>query len=472
MLLGISALTITLPDWGCGAENTVGLLRRTSAASEGFTLFTAGEKTYLIDLCGQIIQSWTSDYPAGHAAYLLEDGSLLRACKIPNPYFDNGGLGGRLEKKDWNDSLLWSFPYSDSLKSLHHDILPLPNGNILALALTRKSRREALHAGRKHTALKDSVLYNEQIIEIEPGPEGGEIVWEWNVWDHLVQDGDPTLENYGSAGQNPQLLNINYLGLSGGKANWIHFNSIAYHPDMDLILLASRQLNEIYIIDHSTTTAEAASHSGGRRGRGGDFLYRWGNPEAYDRGQKEDRQLFGPHAPYWIPREFTDGGRIMVFNNGAGRDRLYSSIEIIDPPGGTLGSFAPDPDTGKFGPDTPIWRYGEGRGTSQFFSLLLSNAQRLPNGNTLINEGTNGRFFEVDPQGETVWEYVNPDTPKGLLSQGDAAPTGNHVFKIHRYPSNYKGFEGKQLIPSGFVEKNGNSCPCLYNLERRGIEKF
>jgi len=446
------------PD--CVNHNTIGILKNTTAAYPGYTLFTANTNTYLIDNCGKVVNKWTSAYEPGHAVYLLEDGSLLRACKIPNDQFDNGGLGGRIERKDWDDKLLWDYTYSDSLVSQHHDMYPMPNGNILFLALTKKTKEEALTAGRKPADLPDKELYNERIVEIKPTEKGAEIVWEWNAWDHLIQNIDSSKDHYGSVSKNPQLLNINYLGLSSGKANWIHFNSISYNKALDEILLGSRQLNEIYIIDHSTTTEQAGSHKGGIRNKGGDILYRWGNPAAYDRGGKKDQQLFGPHAPTWIPQGYPDAGNIIVFNNGTGRDTLYSSIEIIDPPDSGFGDYyLPSEDMG-YGPSHPYYTFRDTRNPKNIFSMILSNAQRLPNGNTLIDIGTDGRFFEIDPKGETVWEYINPDTPKGILSQGDPPPTGNNVFRIHRYPLDYKAFDNRTLVPKAPIELNPSESCC------------
>ncbi len=241
-LAGYFSLTALLY---CENKNTIGLLKNSSASFNGYSLFTTNKETYLIDNCGRVVNKWSSDYKPGHSVYLLEDGSILRTCEVPNNSFDNGGLGGRIERKDWNDKLIWEFSYSDSLVSQHHDIYPMPNGNILLLALTLKSKEEALEAGRKADNLPDGQLYNEQILEIHPTPNGADVVWEWNAWDHLVQDISTSKNNYGSVSKNPQLLNINYLGLSSGKANWIHFNSISYNPDLDEILLCSRQLNEI-----------------------------------------------------------------------------------------------------------------------------------------------------------------------------------------------------------------------------------
>ena len=140
-------------------------------------------------------------------------------------------------------------------------------------------------------------MWSESIFEIKPiGSDSAEIVWEWHLWDHLVQDVNPNLSNYGVISEHPELLNINLgqvgFGMSSfgsDNADWIHFNSIDYNPYLDQIVLSSRMMNEIYIIDHSTTTQEAASHSGGNSGKGGDFLYRWGKPQNYIEVTETDR---------------------------------------------------------------------------------------------------------------------------------------------------------------------------------------
>jgi len=73
-----------------------------------------------------------------------------------------------------------------------------------------------------------------------------------------------------------------------------------------------------------------------------------------------------------------------------------------------------------------VWEYREKR-ESDFFSPRISNAQRLPNGNTLICEGDFGRLFEVTMDGEIVWEYVNP------YFGGTPTAQNNRIFRAYRY---------------------------------------
>ena len=219
--------------------------------------------------------------------------------------------------------------------------------------------------------------------------------------------------------------------------------------------MLTRIVSEIYIIDHSTTTAEAALHTGGTYGKGGDFLYRWGNPEAYDHGTSTNRILIRQHYPHWIPDGLTDEGKIIIFNNGG--DRVYSSIDIIDPPTSAPGVYIYGVTDG-YGPINPEWTYTDPVPTN-FFSTILSSAQRLPNGNTLICDGDSGYFFEIDANKSIVWEYVNPDATSGIVSQGDI-PSFNLVFRAHKFSTDYPAFDGKDLSPGDPIELNFDIGSC------------
>ncbi len=176
------------------------------------------------------------------------------------------------------------------------------------------------------------------------------------------------------------------------KKDWLHCNSIDYNAQTDEIVISSRVLSEFYIIDHSTTTSEASTHSGGNSGKGGDILYRWGNPIGYDNGTLNDQKLFGQHNVYWIEDSLQDGGKIMIFNNGQGRG--FSSVDIVNPLKDVNGNYFLNINN-TFGPDSAEWTYTDPNPTN-FYSSYISGAQRLIGGNTLICDGAHGTFFEID----------------------------------------------------------------------------
>jgi hypothetical protein len=263
------------------------------------------------------------------------------------------------------------------------------------------------------------------------------VVWEWHLWDHLVQDFDKTKANYGDVREHPELVNINFgeddlkppapaktgqdkPQTTGNEPaqpttprpsrvnpDWTHFNGVAYNPQFDQIVVSVYAFGEFWILDHSTTTAEAASHTGGRGGKGGDLLYRWGNPHAYRAGTKADQKLFHQHNAHWIAKGLPGEGHLLLFNNGSGRPgENYSSVDELVLPVDSQGHYDSKPGAA-YGPDKPLWSYTAPKKT-EFYSSFISGTQRLPNGNTLICSGANGTIFEVTPGKEIVWKYVNP----------------------------------------------------------------
>jgi len=280
------------------ATQTVGLFVNEEGSYNGYTLFAPLQyrTTYLIDNAGRLVQSWDSAYTPGNSVYLLENGNLLRTATLPrgpNSKFGAGGAGGRVEEFTWDGTLVWEFEYSSDQHLQHHDIERLPNGNVLMIAWAHKTAAEAVAAGRDPDLLADGELWPDHIIEVEPtGAAGGNIVWEWHVWDHLIQDFDPTKDNYGVVADHPELIDLNFDGASRGQADWNHINSVDYNAQFDQILLSVPRFSEVWVIDHSTTTEEAAGHSGGNSGKGGDILYRWGNPQAYRVGDAGSEALF------------------------------------------------------------------------------------------------------------------------------------------------------------------------------------
>jgi hypothetical protein len=206
----------------------------------------------------------------------------------------------------------------------------------------------------------------------------------------------------------PELVDVNFPRTVPAAGNWNHVNGIDYDPINDWIVLSTRLLSEIWIIDHSTTTAEAASHKGGKRGKGGDLLYRWGNPAAYRRGSAADQKLFFQHAPTFIRPGLAGAGHLLVFNNDVGQaGSKHSEVWELELPIDDEGGFWMD-ENGRFGPLAPVWSYIAPNPTD-FYSPFVSNAQRLPNGNTLICSGWQWWLFEVAPDGRKVWEYYSTE---------------------------------------------------------------
>ena len=445
---------------------TVGLFLNDPRAFVGYTLLAPKQytSTYLIDNNGKVVHEWTaSKYPPGQSAYLLANGDLIRACSVKNPDLSTGGgEGGRIEEFNWDGNMVWSLDYSTPLYMQHHDFVVLPNGNILMLVVEKKTYDEAIAAGFDPSKLDPSIksqgyMVPDSIVEIKPTlPTGGTVVWSWHVWDHLVQDYSSSKANYGTVAAHPELINPN----GGGQqipAFWNHMNSITYNAALDQIMVSVRGNSEIWIIDHSTTTAQASSHSGGAHGKGGDLLYRWGNPAQYGAGAKTDDALFQQHCAMWIDSGLPGAGDLLIFNNGLGRG--YSTVDEITPPVDANGNYSLI--AGKaFGPTSLTWTYVANPPTS-FFASEISGAQRLPNGDTLICDGIHGMIFEVTSSGETVWKYINPVGKTGPLGRDDTIPPDpakqgqfmNEVFRVVRYAPDYPGLAGRTLTPGGTIEK-------------------
>jgi hypothetical protein len=337
--------------------------------------------------------------------------------------------------------------YSDNQVRQHHDIAPLPNGNVLILAWEMRSVAQAIQAGRDPATIASGELWPEHVVEVESvGANMGNIVWEWHLWDHLIQDFDVTKDNFGVVADHPELIDVN--ARADNLANWIHANAIDYNADLDQIVISTPNLNEFWIIDHGTTTAEAAGHTGGARGQGGDILYRWGNPAAYGRGTALDQTLFFQHNVHWIGNGLAGAGNILVFNNrvpglSSRVDEIVTTVDVNgDYP--ALGAGVPH------GPAAAAWSYA-GDPPSALGSIFLSGAQRQPNGNTLICQGMTGNTLEIDAAENIVWHYITPVSNGGPLTQGSPAVL-NQTFRMERYPTDYPGFVGRDLTPQGPIE--------------------
>jgi hypothetical protein len=359
---------------------------------DGYTLYfpQGGTKAYLVDMAGNTYHSWT--FPANkqtcYATYLLSGGILLRTVNHQGNYFTGGPISGEVQKVDWNGNVLWDFVYSTQDYCAHHDIHAMPNGNVLLISYERKTAAEAVQAG---SAISIE-MWPDKIVEIQPsGATGGTVVWEWHVWDHLIQDHDASKSNYGVVKNHPELLNINYITTK----DWLHMNGIDYNPALDQIVFSSHALNEIYVIDHSTTTAQAATHAGGNSGKGGDFLYRWGNPSAY---QAPGTKYFNVvHDAHWVPADNPLFPNALCGYNNKGGAGVKTCVDVINPPyNGYNYSLTPG---AAYAPSIYDWRHTYSGNMSQD----NGNSQQLPNGNTLICIGMSGFIYEIDSNQVQVW---------------------------------------------------------------------
>lgn len=371
-------------------------------------------KTYLVEHTGAVNHTWSSSFFPGCMARWLGDGTILRTIRVgAGP--GTGGAGGGVQKVEWDGTVVWDYRYNTNGDLSHHDVRMLPNGNVLLIAWETRTRAEAIAAGRNPGYVTNLGLMPDHIIEVQPtGPSSGTIVWEWHVWDHLIQDYDSSKANYGVVGDHPELVDINYV--TSSQQDLMHTNSIDYSQKFDQILISVRYYSEIWVIDHSTTTAEAAGHTGGNSGHGGDLLYRWGNPQAYDRGTSGNRKMYEQHDTSWIDDGCPGAGDILIFNNGVSRH--YSTVDEIVPPVDDNGDYYLAPDSA-YGPTAQTWIYSP---QPSFYASHLSGATRLASGDTLICNGESGKVFEVAPDGTTVWQYPG----LGEVLKIDYIPVGGH----------------------------------------------
>ena len=381
---------------------------------DGYVLYTPGgggtsATTYLKDTDGTTINSWSHARGPASMPYLVpgdepgfENTLLYYPCTVSNPTMQNGGVGGEVEIYNWDGDLLWEYQVSDNTYQHHHDIEPLPNGNILILAWERKYSSDWQEMGRISVNNSLNQMWSTVIFEVEPNLETGEanIVWEWHLWDHLIQDENPDADNFGVVAEHPELFDINKGNIGWEpwepSGDWMHCNTISYNPIFDQIVISSRFQNEIFVIDHSTTTEEASGHTGGNSGKGGDFLYRWGNPQNYDRGSNIDQTLSAQHSINWIPESYPGEGNFILYNNG------FNKVIEFSPPVDENGNYFIE-DNQPYGPISTIWE-------SPFTSSDMQGGSfRLPNGNTLITDCDDSNIKEYTLEGDLVFDYSYTD---------------------------------------------------------------
>jgi len=395
---------------------------------EGYTIFTpyvldgsrVSTATYLLNTEGETIHTWAHEQNPASMPYLRPDSSIVYPYVVENPSMMAGGVGGGIQIISWDGNILWNYEISNIDFQHHHDIQPFPNGNILAIAWERKTATEAYNLGREEIDNPINQMWSEVIFELEPiDDDDANIVWEWHLWDHLIQDIDSSYPGFGNITQHPELFNINEGNVGSGtisNGDWFHINAVDYNEVLDQIVFSSRLQDEIFIIDHSTSSEEASGHTGGNCGFGGDFIYRWGNPQNYARGYENDKQLDGQHGINWIPISYPGGGNLILFNNFYSQS--LSSVFELEPPLNENGCYDISYNE-PFGPLEPIWMH-----TEVYYADRQSGAFRLGNGNTLITDANSVRIIEVNIEGDIQWEY-------------NFTENSNMIPRAQKYPIDY-----------------------------------
>jgi gluconolactonase len=463
------------PDFRPPEGATETFFLNASASCEGYTLFSAFGKAYLIDLEGRVVNSWS----AGAVPRLLDNGTLLAAA-----YTDLEDLR-EIRMLGWDGSVLWKYQETRPGYLMHHDFLvgrnkELGADTLMYLASRPVTAREALAAGCDPADGPYDDARTDGVVEVDMN---GTVAWEWWFFDHGIQDVDPSKANHVGAGRNisvyPGRINLNLPGRPVGKS-WLSANSIDYNGKLDQVVINSG-LGEFYIIDHEATfvPGDPASSRALAAGPAGDFLYRFGDPARYGRGAPPsvgadwttsttgEKQLGGSSAVHWIDAGLPGEGHLLVFNNGqyyfgrTARSYVFEVDPFRNASGGDEKQYVDPPDAGYRNSTLPmdentkpkllsnqvVWYYHSSSPLA-FFSHLGSGARRLQNGNTLVCAMTEGHIFEVGKDGKVAWEYINPVTADGAVGRMcDNYPMTNPVYRALRYGPGSHALRGQNITP-------------------------
>ncbi len=347
---------------------------------EQYILYTPmkSPNTYLVRKSdNEIVNVWESEYEPGTHLALKENGNLVRSGRIPNENFGPlPGMGGLFQEMTPSGEVIWEFQYSNEKVMAHHDFELMPNGNLLIIAWELIDLETAIENGKDPEALTNFTdMKVDKIVELKPeGSDSAEIVWEWRIMDHLVQDFDELKLNYGVISEEINKYDFNHVQTS--MADLTHVNAVDFNESTNEVLLSVNSISEVWIIDYDNPELGIKS--------------RYGNPETYD-AEKERIFTASIHDAEWIQNGKPGEGNMLIFDNGGGNAGRFSSVR----------EFKLNNDNSL----EEVWTYSTG--DESFYSARLSGAERLSNGNTMICEGDQGRIFEVSPKGEVVWELLN-----------------------------------------------------------------
>lgn len=373
------------------------LLPAAHAQFDGYALYNLMNQTTsrLVNAQGQISYTWNCPTTYSYAMALKPNGNIVRTAVNTGNQINTAAVSGKVQELNPQGQVVWEFVYSSADYVTHHDMCLMPNGNVLLLAYVRRTVAQLQAMGYTGSSAK----YPGRIIEIQPTGSTAQVVWEWNIEDRFIQYVDANKPNYMPIAEHPERMNINVTvsggGGPGGGIDWFHENGIDYNPELDQIAFSARYLSEIFIIDHSTTTAEAAGHTGGNAGRGGDFLFRWGKPANY--GVPGTQRIpAAVHDVRWIKPGRPGEGSLMFVNN-AGAGTNSTTIDVIAPERDGY-NYPWTPGT-VWGPANYDWRHN-----CVVSSSGQSAADRMPNGNTFVAI-SGGYMYEVNAADQVIWQF-------------------------------------------------------------------
>lgn len=399
----------------------------------GYTLLQAANLgALLIDPRGREVKLWKNLH--GFPNKLLPGGQIFGSSGTRNPAFGYQDQRDLLQV-DWDGKVVWKFDHLENHQDgneparwyarQHHDFQregsPVGYYAPDQAPLTDAGKTLLLvHRDVTNLSISDHHLIDDQIVEVD---WEGNILWEWNPHEHFDELG------FDSRAKDVLRRNPNLVPLGDGLGDWLHINSLSYvgpnhwydagderfHPDN--VIWDSREANIIAIVDRKT----------------GKIVWKLGPRYDNNEAEKKLGWIIGLHHAHIIPEGLPGAGNLLLFDNGGWAGYGESS------PGSPTGIRSALRDYSRVLEINPVtldivWQYTPKEAgfvvpldASRFYSPFISSAQRLPNGNTLITEGSDGRVFEVTEQHEIVWEYISP-------YRGKLPFALNMVYRAYRYP--------------------------------------
>ncbi len=384
-------------------------------AWNGYTVLSAlgTPAVIVLDMNGHVVKRWDGfDLVSGGPARVLPGGVVVAPQGNAMPNLESLALVA----EDFAGKELWRFDRGESIERggkrewswrQHHDwqLSDFPAGYYsprFTPGLAGASVLLLTHASRIDPAIADVMIDDDRLIELDPA---GKVAWEWRAGDHV---GEFRLTA-------PMRSAIRRLAKRDGY-DWLHINSAAWLGPNKWFAAGDKRFDPRNVIISSRQASLIAIVA-----RNGKVVWQLGpdsmaSPEARALGQ-----VIGQHNVTMIPEGLPGAGNLLLFDNGGAAG--YGDPSPISPNGDTIYQRATsrvleiDPVTLAL-----VWSYA----APNFYSFNISGAQRLPNGNTLITEGTTGRVFEVTPEKAIVWEYLAPP------STGPRPSTA--IYRAYRIP--------------------------------------